>query len=64
MANFGDYQMGIYLAGAAGRKPALPIAFEGLEAAAHQVLDPELLGYVAGGAGDERTQRLNVEAFA
>lgn len=64
MANFGDYQMGIYLAGAAGRKPALPIAFDELAAAAKGVLSPELWDYVAGGAGDEHTQRLNTEAFA
>lgn len=64
MANFGDYQTGIYLAGAAGRKPALPIGVQDLEAAAHRALGPELLGYVSGGAGDEQTQRANIEAFA
>ena len=26
-------------------------------------MDPVLLGYVAGGAGNEHTQRLNVSAF-
>jgi lactate 2-monooxygenase len=34
-----------------------------LERRAEQTLSPELWSYVAGGAGDERTQRVNVEAF-
>ncbi|ABY24558.1 lactate 2-monooxygenase [Renibacterium salmoninarum ATCC 33209] len=64
MANFADYQLGIYLAGTQGRKPALPISSVELEAAAHSELGAEILGYVAGGAGDEQTQRANTEAFA
>lgn len=64
MANFGDYQLGIYLAGATGRQPALPISFEALETATRRVLESELFGYVPGCEGDEWTQRLNAEAFA
>ena len=63
MANYADFQLGIYLAGLGGEKPALPVSFQEVEAAAHAVMDPELLDYVAGGAGDERTQSANVDAF-
>jgi lactate 2-monooxygenase len=63
MANFADFQMGIYLNGIGGVKPELPVSYDALEAAASAVLDPVLLDYVAGGAGDEHTQRTNVTAF-
>jgi len=36
----------------------------GLERAATEVLPPWVCSYVAGGAGDESTQRGNVDAFA
>jgi lactate 2-monooxygenase len=63
MAHFGDYQNEIYLQGLAGRVPPLPIGFADLEAKAQMALSPSLWSYVAGGAGDERTQRANREAF-
>ncbi len=62
-APFGDFQIEIYLAGLSGTIPALPMDFAHLEARAAQALPESVLSYVAGGAGDEQTQRANVAAF-
>lgn len=64
MAHFGDYQNEIYLQGLAGVVPSLPMAFADWEAKAELALPPSIWSYVAGGAGDERTQRANCEVFA
>jgi len=63
VSGFGDFQHEIYFAGLAGRIPDLPMAYPELESRAAQALPPSVLSYVAGGAGDERSQRANVEAF-
>ncbi|MGW3233291.1 alpha-hydroxy-acid oxidizing protein [Kitasatospora sp. NPDC001095] len=60
---FGDYQHEIYLRGLGGVLPTMPMAFTDLEARASAALAPSVLSYVAGGAGDESTQRANVAAF-
>src|SRR5271156_6504678 len=60
---FGDYQNEIYFQGLAGVVPKLPMIFAELEAKAEKALPPSVWSYVAGGAGDERTQRANCEAF-
>lgn len=60
---FGDYQFEIYLQGLAGVNPSLPMAFADLAARAQAAMSPSVWSYVAGGAGDERTQRANCEAF-
>jgi lactate 2-monooxygenase len=60
---FGDYQLEIYLQGLGGVTPAFPMAFAELEARAEMALPPSVWTYVTGGAGDERTQRANREAF-
>ena len=60
---FGDYQNEIYFQGLAGVVPKLPMIFAELEAKAEKALPPSIWSYVAGGAGDERTQRANCEAF-
>src|SRR6195952_4149249 len=60
---FGDYQLEIYLQGLSGVLPSYPMAFAELEAKAHAAMSPSLWSYVAGGAGDERTQRVNATAF-
>ncbi len=62
--SYGDYQVEIYLNGLGGVVPTLPMTFSELEARAAQALPPSVWSYVAGGAGDELTQRANVEAFA
>ncbi|OBI85936.1 alpha-hydroxy-acid oxidizing protein [Mycobacterium sp. 1245805.9] len=63
MAHFGDYQNEIYLQGLAGVVPQFPMVFSELEAKAAAALPPSVWSYVAGGAGDERTQRANCTAF-
>ncbi|MFD0403179.1 alpha-hydroxy-acid oxidizing protein [Kitasatospora sp. NPDC127121] len=60
---FGDYQNEIYFDGLRGVLPALPMTYAGLEAGAQAALPPSIWSYVAGGAGDEHTQRANVRAF-
>jgi lactate 2-monooxygenase len=63
MANFSDFQLGLYLGGMDGALPPYPVSFPALEAAAEAKLEHRLWDYVAGGAGDEHTQRGNVAAF-
>ncbi|MER7669888.1 alpha-hydroxy-acid oxidizing protein [Kitasatospora sp. NPDC096128] len=60
---FGDYQNEIHLNGLGGVLPTMPMTFADLEARARSALTPSVLSYVAGGAGDESTQRANVTAF-
>lgn len=60
---FGDYQLEIYLQGLAGVLPGLPMDYAGLEAKAQAAMPPSMWSYVAGGAGDERTQQINRSAF-
>jgi len=60
---FGDYQLEIYLQGLSGILPKLPMVFAELEARAQAAMPPSVWSYVAGGAGDERTQQVNVTAF-
>jgi lactate 2-monooxygenase len=64
VGGFGGYQNEIYLAGLGGVVPDYPMDYAGLEARAAQALPPSVLSYVAGGAGDEGTQRANVTAFS
>ncbi|MGY1980319.1 lactate 2-monooxygenase [Nocardia gipuzkoensis] len=63
MTNFGDYQNEIYFQGLGGVLPDLPMTYADLEAKARAALPPGIWSYVAGGAGDELTQRANVTAF-
>ncbi|MFF2146706.1 alpha-hydroxy-acid oxidizing protein [Kitasatospora sp. NPDC058190] len=60
---FADYQNEIYLDGLRGVVPRLPMTYAELEAPALAALPTAVRSYVAGGAGDERTQRANVAAF-
>lgn len=62
--NFGDYQIEIYLAGLGGAVPKLPVDFATLERNAEAAMTPSVWSYVAGGCGDEFTQRQNAEAFS
>ena len=61
---YADYQLEIYFAALNGVVSDFPMEFATLERRASAALDPSLLSYIAGGAGDEATQRANVEAFA
>ena len=56
-------QREIYVNGAAGVEPAVPVTFEELEAAAVAAMDDAAVGYVQGGAGAEGTVSRNREAF-
>ncbi|MFG2424664.1 alpha-hydroxy-acid oxidizing protein [Streptomyces sp. NPDC048448] len=60
---FADYQDEIYLDGLRGVVPPFPSTFDELEPPAQAAIPPSIRSYVAGGAGDERTQRANVSAF-
>src|SRR5260370_19690453 len=61
--NYGDFQLEVYVGGLAGVKPGLPMSYTGLRERAAAALSPEILSYVAGGAGNEFTQDYNVTAF-
>lgn len=63
MATFGEFQNEIYLAGLSGVVPSLPMSFAELERRAELAMPPGIWSYVAGGAGDENTQRSNRTAF-
>ena len=56
-------QRAIYLAGVAGRLPAVPVAHAELERAAQAAMSREAWAYVAGGAGRESTADANRAAF-
>ncbi|MFE4961605.1 lactate 2-monooxygenase [Streptomyces sp. NPDC056660] len=60
---FADYQNEIYLDGLRGVTPSFPMTYDELEPLAQAAMAPSVRSYVAGGAGDERTQRANVGAF-
>jgi hypothetical protein len=53
MANFSDFQLGIYLGGLAGERPPFAMTHSGWADAARGAMSPELWDYVDGGAGDE-----------
>ena len=61
---FGDYQFEIYLEALSGHVPGFPMEYATLEHKAAAALSPSLHSYIAGGAGDEATQRRNAESFA
>ncbi len=56
-------QNDIYRAGVYGRTPRVPTVARALQRAARRRLGARAYAYVAGGAGDEATQRANRDAF-
>jgi len=56
-------QTAIYLAGARGIRPRVPVDAERLEQAAQRVMSRDAFAYTAGGAGSESTLRANRAAF-
>lgn len=58
-----DRQRSIYLGGAAGEKPRIPVDPAALREAARKVMRPEAFAYVDGGAGLEETLRHNRSGF-
>jgi lactate 2-monooxygenase len=58
-----ERQFEIYVGGARGSYPSVPVSFERLQEAARSRMSPEGFAYVAGGAGTEETMRENRAAF-
>jgi lactate 2-monooxygenase len=58
-----NFQYEIYAGGLIDETPKLPVAVADLEERAREVLSAEAFGYVAGGAGAERTMQANLQAF-
>jgi isopentenyl diphosphate isomerase/L-lactate dehydrogenase-like FMN-dependent dehydrogenase len=61
--SFANFQYEIYGRGLARETPSQPVSVAGLEARARHVLSAGAFGYVAGGAGAERTMRANLDGF-
>ncbi len=59
----GAFQSEIYLGGLGGQLPELPFTYPEWEAQAMAEMDAGAVGYVAGGAGLERTMEANLRAF-
>jgi isopentenyl diphosphate isomerase/L-lactate dehydrogenase-like FMN-dependent dehydrogenase len=57
------FQNLIYAGSLSGQKPELPISASELQERAREALSVEAYGYVAGGAGAERTMQANLDAF-
>ena len=60
---FGDHYRSIYLAGAGGELPSLPVDWRDLEAEAAGALDDRAAGYVFGSAGTGGSERANRAAL-
>ena len=58
-----ERQFEVYVGGAKGAHPTVPVSFEKLEQRAREAMTPEGFAYVAGGAGTEETIRENRAAF-
>ncbi len=64
MMDWAAFQIEVYFAGIGGELPKLPFRYDDLMAAAREVLDDRAFGYVAGGAGRDRTMAHNRDAFS
>jgi len=58
-----ERQFEVYVGGARGAYPGVPVSFERLEQRARKTMTPEGYAYIAGGAGIEETIRENRAAF-
>ena len=63
MSAYADFQNEVYLNGLLGEQPTQPFGWRETEAAAHAVMTPGAVGYVAGGSGGEETMAANRAAF-
>ncbi|HUA73254.1 MAG TPA: lactate 2-monooxygenase [Solirubrobacteraceae bacterium] len=61
--DYASFQYQIYAGGLIDQTPALPVSYAGWERAAREKLGAGPHGYVAGGAGAERTMQANLDAF-
>src|SRR5262249_25439221 len=60
---FANFQFEIYALGLVDEVPKLPVGVARLEERARELLSAQAFGYVAGGAGAERTVQANLRAF-
>ncbi|MBM2821941.1 MAG: Lactate 2-monooxygenase [Thermoleophilia bacterium] len=58
-----ERQFDVYVGGARGAYPRVPVSFDRLEQRARKAMTPEGYAYIAGGAGAEETIRENRAAF-
>ena len=58
-----ERQFDVYVGGARGAYPRVPVSFDRLEQRARKAMTPEGYAYIAGGAGTEETIRENRAAF-
>jgi isopentenyl diphosphate isomerase/L-lactate dehydrogenase-like FMN-dependent dehydrogenase len=58
-----ERQFEVYVGGARGVLPKVPVSVERLERRAEHAMSPQAFAYVAGGAGTEETMRVNRAAF-
>src|SRR5438876_4083497 len=58
-----ERQFEVYVSGARGAYPSVPVSYERLEQRARAAMSPEGFAYVAGGAGREETMGANRAAF-
>jgi lactate 2-monooxygenase len=63
LPDYASFQYGIYAGGLLEQRPELPISAAELQERARETLRAEAYGYVAGGAGSERTMQANLDAF-
>jgi isopentenyl diphosphate isomerase/L-lactate dehydrogenase-like FMN-dependent dehydrogenase len=63
LPDYASFQYGIYAGGLLEQTPELPISAAQLQERARETLSAEAYGYVAGGAGSERTMQANLDAF-
>jgi lactate 2-monooxygenase len=61
--DYASFQYGIYASGLLEQTPALPISANQLQERAREKLSAQAYGYVAGGAGSERTMAANLDAL-
>jgi hypothetical protein len=64
MANFGDFQNGVYADAVRGVNSRYPFDFASIERKAAEALPDWVYRYVSAAAGDGRTQRANIAAFS
>jgi FMN-dependent dehydrogenase len=63
-SNFGDFQMGVYMDAVNGVTSRYPFDAESIERKAAEALPDWVYRYVSAAAGDGRTQRANIAAYA
>jgi lactate 2-monooxygenase len=64
MANFGDFQNGVYADAVRGVNTRYPFDFASIERKASEALPDWVYRYVSAAAGDGRTQRANIAAYS